>query len=73
MITWEQVPLKEQQALRLAFTNDPSIKKLDQLAAQLQHNRDFIGALEVKKRLLPNGSMLNKLISKVFNLNMIRL
>ena len=51
MITWEQVPLKEQQALRLAFVNDPSIKKLDQLAAQLQHNRDFIGALEVKKEI----------------------
>jgi hypothetical protein len=51
MITWEQVPLKEQQALRSAFVNDPSIKKLDQVAAQLQKNRDFIGALNVKKEI----------------------
>lgn len=51
MITWEQVPLKEQQALRLAFTNNPSIKQLEITAAQLQHNRDFIGALEVKKEI----------------------
>lgn len=49
MMTWEQVPLKEQQKLRLAFDNNPTIKKLDQLATQLHHNRDYIGALKVRK------------------------
>jgi len=51
MMTWEQVPPQEQQELRLAFINDPSIKKLDQLATQLQRNRDFIGALNLKKEI----------------------
>jgi len=51
MMTWEQVPPEEQQKLRIAFCNNPSIKKLDQLAAQLQHNRDFIGALNLKKEI----------------------
>ena len=51
MMTWDQVPPKEQQKLRLAFCNNPSIKKLDQVAAQLQKNRDFIGALNVKKEI----------------------
>lgn len=51
MITWEQIPHQEQQALRLAFCNDPSIKELDQLATQLQHNMDFMGALNVKKEI----------------------
>ena len=51
MMTWEQVPPKEQQKLRIAFCNNPSIKKLDQMAAQLQHNRDFIGSLNLKKEI----------------------
>ena len=51
MMTWEQVPLKEQHQLRVAFCNDPSIKKLDKLATQLQNNMDFIGALNIKKEI----------------------
>lgn len=51
MITWEQVPPKEQQKLREAFCKNPSIIKLDQLATQLQRNRDFIGALNTKKEI----------------------
>lgn len=51
MMTWEQVPLEEQQKLRVAFCNNPSIKKLDQLATKLQRNGDFIGALNLKKEI----------------------
>lgn len=51
MMTWEQVPLQEQQKLRIAFCNDPSIKQLDQLATQLQHSGDFIEALHIKKEI----------------------
>lgn len=50
-MTWEQVPLEEQQKLRVAFCNNPSIKKLDQLATKLQRNGDFIGALNLKKEI----------------------
>lgn len=51
MITWEQVPPQEQQKLRLAFVNNPSIKKLDETAIRLQKNRDYIGALKVKEEI----------------------
>lgn len=51
MITWEQIPIKEQQALRLAFCNDPSIKQLDFTATKLQKQGDFIRALEIKKQI----------------------
>ena len=51
MITWEQIPIKEQQALRLAFCNDPSVKQLDFTATKLQKQGDFIRALEIKKQI----------------------
>lgn len=51
MITWEQVPLQEQQKLRLAFNNNPSIVKLDNIASTLQNQRDYIGALKIKQEI----------------------
>ena len=51
MVTWEQIPLKEQRDLRLAFLNDPLIKKLDLLASQFQNSKLFIEALETRKEI----------------------
>lgn len=51
MITWDQVPLSEQQALYKAFCDNDDIKQLEKLYNQYYRNNLFIQALEVRKSI----------------------
>lgn len=50
-MTWDQIPLKEQQALYKAFYNNPEIKKLQDLASTAQSNKMYIQALQYNQEV----------------------
>lgn len=67
MITWEQVPLKEQEKLRLAFCNNPSIKQLETIAADYLKKGDFIKALETKKEITAQWEYVKEVHLKTYH------
>lgn len=51
MFTWEDIPPKEQEALRQAFCNEPGIRAMESTANSLQKQRKYIEALNLKKEI----------------------
>lgn len=67
MITWEQVPLKEQEKLRSAFCNNPSIKQLETIAADYLKRGDYIKALETKKEITAQWEYVKEVHLKTYH------
>lgn len=51
MITFEQLPLKEQLELRRAFDKDPGTIELDRQASYFHRNKQFVQALQLRQEI----------------------